>query len=109
MHHDGVGCVLGVAAYLYIATGIFLIARKTGTDNAWFAFVPILNLILLLQIADRPIWWFLLLMIPLVNVVIAVIVWMGIAEARGKPGWVGILMILPGVNLVVIGYLALSA
>ena len=46
--------------------------------------------------------------IPLVNIVIFIIVWMGIAEARNKPGWWGILMLVPVVSLVVPGYLAWS-
>jgi len=33
---------------------------------------------------------------------------MGIAEARGKPFWLGMLLLIPGVNLIVIGYLAFS-
>jgi hypothetical protein len=31
---------------------------------------------------------------------------MGVAEARNKPNWWGILMIVPVVNLIVPGYLA---
>jgi hypothetical protein len=108
MEHDGFGCFLYIVGYLYISVCIFAIAGKTGTDNAWFAFVPILNLILLIRIADKPIWWILLLFIPLVNIVIGVILWMAVAEARGKPSWMGLLMIIPGVNLILMGYLAFS-
>jgi hypothetical protein len=109
MHIDGPGCFIAIAVYLYITISVFMIANKTGSDNAWFAFVPILNLILLIQIADKPIWWVLLCFIPLVNIVMAVLIWMGVAEARGKPAWMGILMLIPGVNLIVVGYLAFSA
>jgi uncharacterized membrane protein YoaK (UPF0700 family) len=61
-----------------------------------------------LNIAKKPLWWFILLLIPLVNIVIGIIVWMAIAEARGKPNWWGILMIVPLVNFIVPGYLAWS-
>lgn len=37
-----------------------------------------------------------------------ILVWMGIAEERGKPNWWGILLIVPVVNLIVPGYLAWS-
>ncbi len=47
--------------------------------------------------------------IPLINIVLLLLIWMGVAEARGKPAWVGILMLVPGVNLIVVGYLAFSA
>jgi hypothetical protein len=55
---------------------------------------------------DSCLWWFILFLIPLVNIVIAVIVWMGIAEARHQPNWWGILTIVPIANLIVPGYLA---
>jgi hypothetical protein len=40
--------------------------------------------------------------------VICVLVFMGIAEARGKPGWWGILMLVPLVNIVILCLLAFS-
>ena len=48
------------------------------------------------------------MMVPLLNVVIGVIVWMEIAKARSKPEWWGILMVVPVANLVAPGYLAFS-
>lgn len=61
---------------------------------------------MILIIAKNPIWWIILCFIPLVNIVILIIVWMGIAEARNKPNWWGILIIVPFVGLIVPGYLA---
>ena len=95
---------------LYVFTGycLMLIANKTGTPNGWWAIVPILNLILMVQIAQKPIWWILLMFIPLVNIIIAVVIFMAIAERRGKPAWWGILMLVPVVNLIILGALAFS-
>jgi hypothetical protein len=98
--------VIGAAVYIYMALAVQTIARKTNTKNDWLAWIPIANIILLLEIARKPLWWLLLLVIPLVNVVISIVVWVGVAEARGKPSWWGLLMIVPGVNLIVPGYLA---
>ena len=94
--------------YIYFALAFQTIAKKTNTENAWWAWVPILNMLLVLNIAKKPLWWFILLLIPLVSIVIAIIVMMAVAEARNKPSWWGILMIVPGVNLIVPGYLAWS-
>ena len=85
--------------YVYFALALSTIAKKTNTENAWMAWIPILNVILMLNIAQKPIWWFILLIIPLVNIIIIIMVWMGIAEARNKPSWMGILMIVPVANL----------
>ncbi len=100
--------VFMVAMYVYMALAIQTIATKTNTESAWLAWIPIINLILLLNIAKKPIWWFILFLIPLVGIVVAVIVWMDVAVARGKPNWWGILLIVPGIGLIVPGYLAWS-
>lgn len=99
---------LGMAAvcYVYFALAIQTIADKTSTPNSWLAWIPIANIFLMLGIAKKPMWWFILCLIPLVNIVIAVIIWMAIAEARQKPNWWGILTIVPIANLIVPGYLA---
>ena len=97
---------IGLAFYIYFSLALMTIARKTNTENGWFAWIPILNCILMLNVAKKPIWWIILFLIPLVNIVVAIIVWMGVAEARNKPNWWGILMIVPVANLVVPGYLA---
>ena len=66
------------------------------------------NIFLLLAIARKPLWWVVLFFIPLVNIVFAVLVWMGVAQARNKPVWWGILIIVPLFGLIVPGYLAWS-
>jgi len=98
--------VIGLAAYVYIALAVQTIANKTHTENAWMAWIPIIHYLLMVNIAKKPIWWFILCLIPLVNIVILIIVWMGMAEARGKPSWWGILLIVPLVGIIVPGYLA---
>jgi len=100
--------LLGLAGYVFVALALYTIAQKTNTENAWFAWIPILNIILILNIAQKPLWWIILLLIPVVNIIVAVLVWMGVAEARKKPSWWGVLTILPLVNLIAIGYLAWS-
>jgi len=98
--------LIGLGIYVYIALAVQTIAEKTNTENPWLAWIPIANFILLLNIARKPIWWIVLILIPLVNIVIIVMIWMAVAEARNKPSWWGILMIVPGVSIIVPGYLA---
>jgi Family of unknown function (DUF5684) len=100
--------LIGLAFYVYLSLALQTIAKKTHTENGWMAWIPIINTILLLNIAKKPIWWILLCLIPLVNIVIFIIVWMAVAEARGKPSWWGILLIVPLVGIIVPGYLAWS-
>jgi Family of unknown function (DUF5684) len=100
--------VFALATYVYVALALSTIAEKTNTENGWLAWIPIANVILMLNIARKPIWWIVLCLIPLVNIVIFIILWMGIAEARNKPSWWGVLMLVPVVSLIVPGYLAWS-
>ena len=94
------------AIYVYTALAVQTIAEKTNTENPWLAWIPIANIILLLNIAKKPIWWIVLCFIPLVNIIIFIMVWMAVAEARGKPGWVGVLLIVPVLGALMPGYLA---
>jgi len=59
---------------------IFIKAGKPG----WGSIVPIYNVILQLEIADRPIWWIFLMFIPVVNIFFATVLVLDIAKAFGK-------------------------
>ena len=100
--------LIALAFYVYVSLALQTIAAKTNTENGWLAWIPIANVFLMLSIAKKPMWWFLLFLVPLVNIVMAIMVWMAMAEARGKPSWWGILTIVPVANLVVPGVLAWS-
>lgn len=93
---------------VFIPLCVMFIADKTDTPNGWLAWVPIANTFLVLQIARKPLWWFVLLLIPGVNLIISLLVFMGLAAACGKPGWLGILMMLVIPTPFVLAYLAFS-
>jgi hypothetical protein len=101
--------IIALAIYVYYAISLMKIANKTNTPNAWMAWIPIANLVLMIQVAQKPLWWIILFFIPLVNIVVSIMLWMAIARAVGKPDWWGILIIVPIANLIVPGYLAFSS
>ncbi len=57
--------------------------QKAGYPG-WAAIIPIYNAIVLIQIARKPIWWILLYLIPLVNIIIAIIVTHNVSVNFGK-------------------------
>lgn len=79
----------GICGLLYVALIVVLIAamwkvfEKAGQPG-WTAIVPVLNALVLFRIAGRPWWWLLLALIPIVNVIIAVIVSIDLAKSFGK-------------------------
>jgi hypothetical protein len=100
--------ILGLFSYIYFGIVLTMLARKTGTANAWLAWLPVGNLLLLCRIGRRPGWWTILLLIPLVNVVVAIVLFAAIAREVGKPGWLGLLILVPLVNVLMPLYLALA-
>ncbi|MFH1867499.1 MAG: DUF5684 domain-containing protein [Candidatus Omnitrophota bacterium] len=94
--------------YTYFSLCLFMIARKAAPETAWLAWLPIINIFLMFSIAGRSYLLFILLFVPVVNILILALLWTGIAEACSKPAWVGLLMFIPVVNFFVLGYLAFS-
>jgi magnesium-transporting ATPase (P-type) len=94
--------------FLYFSYCLYRIAKRLNREEAWAAWVPILQLWPLVTAAGKPVWWTILLFIPLVNAVLSVYLWMCISENIGKSKWLGLLMLVPLANLVLPGYLAFS-
>ncbi len=101
------GIIAAMGIFFFIFFGIFLfiiicqwkIYSKAGKPG-WAAIVPIYGTIVLLEIVNKPVWWFLLLFIPLVNVIIAIIVVHRLSLAFGKDvGFTILLLLLP-----IVGY-----
>ncbi len=106
----GIGILIAyLAAYAFFALCLAKIAEKLGRpfgQSFLMAIIPIANLILMLQLAGKPLWWIILMFIPIVNIVIFALIWMAVCEKRGRPAWQGILMFVPVANLVVLLMLA---
>ncbi|MEZ5163256.1 MAG: DUF5684 domain-containing protein [Fimbriimonadaceae bacterium] len=93
---------------LIIGFPIFKMCKEEGEEPAWMGFVPILNVVAMVKLANKPMWWVILCFIPCVNIVAGIIIWMAIAERRGKPSWMGLLMLVPCVNFIIPFYLAFA-
>ena len=68
---------------------IFLKAGRPG----WAAIIPIYNLYTMCKVAGRPGWWWILFLIPFVNIVVVFIVYIEIAKAFGKGTFFGVMMV----------------
>jgi hypothetical protein len=80
----GIGFTLVMLAFvvLMIASG-WKIFSKAG-EPGWASIVPIYNVIVVLKIGGKPVWWILLFLIPLVNFIIGILLAIAIAEKFGK-------------------------
>jgi hypothetical protein len=104
------GLVLLLCVVMYVVTCLpfYLISKKTGIGISFFAWVPILNAYLMLQLAEKPGWWLILMFVPIVNIVIFILTYCGIAETCRRPAWVGALVLIPIVNILLPWYLFYS-
>ncbi|MFH1687000.1 MAG: DUF5684 domain-containing protein [bacterium] len=99
--------ILGL--YLFCAYTQYRIANKVGcSDNAWWSYIPIMNAILLMDMAGKERWWTFLCLVPLVNIIVFAVVWFEVAKACGFDGWIGLLVLLPGLNLIALSILAFA-
>lgn len=62
---------------------LWKIFDKAGKPG-WAAIVPIYNLVVLLEILRKPLWWIILLLLPIVNIVISFVLSMALGESFGK-------------------------
>ena len=102
------GMFFGV--YIYSALALMGIAKKLNHPNPWFAWIPILNAVLLLQMGDKNPWLLLIGLIPglgaLILLIITVLATMTICEKRGYDKLLGLLSLIPLANLILLGILA---
>jgi hypothetical protein len=95
--------------YLFFGYTQYRIAQKVGHQSPWYAFIPIVNIFQQVSMAGKPWWWFVLYLIPVVNIVALAVIWIEIAQrCRKSPVW-GIFYLLPFLNMVSLAYLAFSS
>ncbi len=75
--------LLDIVLIVLMVASMWRIYTKAGKPG-WAAIIPFYNIIVLLEIVGRPWWWLLLLFVPLLNLVIAIIVYIDLAKSFGK-------------------------
>lgn len=95
--------VLGILAVVLLIYGYFLgrVLQKAGKP-LWVGFVPIYNLIIVLEIVGRPMWWIILLLVSPLNLIFGFVVNIDLAKSYGKDTTYGVLLtLLPFIMLPV--------
>lgn len=94
--------------YFFLCYCYKRIVEKCGREPGFLIWVPIFNVIRLLQAAGLSGWLIILLFVPVVNIVVGIYAWAKICQARGKSGWLVLMIFIPLINLFFIPYLAFS-
>ncbi len=102
--------VLGLAQYIYVAITLQKTAERLKMENTWFAWIPILQMILLFKMGDQNPLLLLLVLIPfvggLVVAIFTIIATMNICEKRGHDKLLGLITLIPIGALILWGILA---
>lgn len=92
------------AVIILMIVSMWKVFSKAG-EPGWASIVPIYNVIVLLKIAGKPWWWLFLLFIPIVNLVIAIITYVALAQNFGKGGgFAAGLILLPVIFLPILAF-----
>jgi hypothetical protein len=84
-----------LAFMVLMIAAMWKIFVKAG-EPGWAAIIPIYNLYIILKIAGKPAWWLLLFIVPVVNLVVAIITYISFSQAFGKgAGFAFGLLLLP--------------
>ena len=81
--------VVWLALVIVIIAGMWKTFEKAG-EPGWACIIPIYNVIVLLRVAGKPLWWILLMLVPLANLIVAILVSIAVAENFGKSAGFGI-------------------
>jgi hypothetical protein len=80
---------------------MFVKAGKPG----WAAIIPIYNTIVLIEIVGKPIWWFLLFLVPCVNFVFIIWTYNLLSKSFGKSeGFTVGLLLLNPIFVCILGF-----
>jgi len=101
----GVMMIVALALAVVFIVGLWKVFVKAGQPG-WAVLIPFYNVYVLLKIAGRPGWWLVLCLIPLVNIVIAVLVAIDVAKAFGQSAAFGVILLflLSGIGYLVLGF-----
>lgn len=101
---------VSLGIYIYTCLALQKTAQKLGMENTWFAWIPILNTVLLFRMGDQNPLYILLGLIPgigaIILLVFSIIATMNVCEKRGYDKALGLLILIPIASLILWGILA---
>ena len=101
------GVLVGIvylAIIVLLLAGMWKTFEKAGKPG-WAAIVPIYNIVVLLEIVRKPIWWIILMLIPIANIIVAIIIYIELARVFGRGAGFGLgLVFLSFIFFPILGF-----
>ena len=99
---------IALGFHLLFSYCLMLICRKAGTVPGPAVWLPIVQVFPLLRAAKMSGWWFLLALLPMVNLLVFVRWSINMCQIRRKSQWLALFLVLPFTNFFALLYLAFS-
>jgi len=106
----GGAALIAGGAILYVAFIVLMIASlwklfDKGGQKGWCAIIPILNIVVLIKLVHKELWWIILFLIPCVNIIAVIVIYFNVAKAFGKGAGYGIgTIILPWIFIPILAF-----
>ncbi|HEY4196323.1 MAG TPA: DUF5684 domain-containing protein [Mucilaginibacter sp.] len=95
--------IILVFAVIMIAA-MWKVFTKAGKPG-WACIIPIYNYIVICEIVGKPVWWFLLMICPCINIIFVIWVYNLLCKSFGKSeGFTVGLILLPFIFLPILGF-----
>jgi len=90
----GQSVLLALVVYLLFSAPWCPVFAKAG-KRWWVALLPVINLLVIMRIAGRPVWWVLLLFVPLLGIAVWTVVCLDVADrfGHGVPYTIGLVFL----------------
>jgi hypothetical protein len=90
--------------YVITVIGLWKMFEKAGKPG-WAAIIPIYNAIVMLEITGKPIWWVIMLFIPLVGFIFAIMILHALSNSFGQGvGTTLLFLFLPFIGFPMVGF-----
>ena len=93
---SSVAGVFGLLIALLMIVAMWKVFAKAGQPG-WASIIPIYNLYIWCKIVGRPAWWIILMLIPFVNIIVAIVLCIDMAKSFGKAAGFGIGLVFLGI------------
>lgn len=79
--------IISIAFFVFYGYCQYTLSKKMNIGYSWMAFIPVLGIFNLVQIAGLSFWWILWLFIPLWNIYVCIKIYHNISLRTGHTGW----------------------
>ncbi len=98
--------VFGLAIYLFYSYCLKRIVEKCGEEPGAIIWIPVFQMLPLFRVAKLNPWLILLFFVPLANLIVAIMLWVNVLKALGRPPVMVLVLLLFG--FIYLPYLAFS-